>query len=283
MSARTPTVFDDRYEILELLGGGTMTSVHRARRISDGRAVALKILDPGLTSNPQALGRFRREIEAGRQLNHPTIIEVLDSGVTEDGVCYMVMELLEGDSLRAILERDGRLAPARVVSIATQLTNGLVEAHGHGIIHRDLKPENIFIGAGDRVKVIDFGLIRFTEPDPLERRLTRKGMSLGSIQYLAPEAVDATLADERSDLYALGIVLYECLTGEHPIPATSIVTFLHMHRSHQPTPLQGHPKAAGCSPTLASLVMSMLEKDPAQRPKSARAVLAALVMDQELF
>lgn len=283
MQARKPEVFDERYELLELLGGGSTTSVHRARRLSDGLEVALKILDPTLTSNPQALGRFRLEIEAGRLLKHPTLIRLLDTGVSPEGACYMVVELLKGDTLRQLLDREGRLMPHRVERLATQLTNGLVEAHGHGIIHRDLKPENIFVGDGDQVKVIDFGLVRFTESDPAERRLTRRGMSLGSIQYLAPEAVDATRADARSDLYSLGIVLYECLTGAHPIPATNIVTFLHMHQTHVPASLHGHPAAPGCPPALATLVMSLLAKDPADRPQSARAVLATLVADQDFY
>lgn len=283
MQARQPEIFDDRYELLELLGGGQTTSVHRARRLADGQEVALKILDPTLTTNPQALGRFRREIEAGRLLKHPTLIRLLDTGVTPEGACYMVVELLSGDTLRQLLDRERRLPPGRVQRIATQLTNGLVEAHGHAIIHRDLKPDNIFVGAGDQVKVIDFGLVRFTDADPNDRRLTRRGMSLGSIQYLAPEAVDATRADARSDLYSLGIILYECLTGEHPIPATNIVNFLHMHRTHVPTSLHGHPSAPDCPPALASLVMSLLSKDPADRPQSARAVLATLVADQDFF
>jgi serine/threonine-protein kinase len=245
--------------------------------------VAIKVLDLAMARNPQALGRFRREIEAGRLLDHPTIIKVLDSGVAENGDRYMVMELLEGRSLRDVLHEEKRLVAPRAVRLAIQVTNALVEAHGRGIIHRDLKPENIFETRDGRVKVIDFGLVKFTEDDPAGRTLTRKGMTVGSIQYMAPEAIEAAAPDPRSDLYALGIILYECIAGEHPIPATNVVQFLQMQREHVPLHLSRHAAADDCPPGLADLVMRLLEKDPARRLPSARALLAALVSEQVPF
>ena len=274
-----PTL-DGKYELLELLGGGTATSVYRGRRIADGATVALKLLDSAMAINPAASGRFRREVEAGRLLNHPAIIKVFDAGIADDGTWYMAMELLPGSSLRELLRRERRLVPTRVMRVGTQVANALVEAHGRGIIHRDLTPETIFVGPGDQVKVIDFGLVKFTENDPVERSLTRKGMSIGSAQYMAPEAIAGSVVDARADLYALGIILFECLTGSHPFPTNNLMVLLKLHQTEVPPNLDGHPKLRGCPPALTELVARLLAKRPEDRPPSARAVLAMLVAEQ---
>lgn len=273
MSAR---VIDGRYELLELLGGGTFTTVHRARRLSDGEMVAIKLLEDPFSANSVASTRFSREIDIGTALRHPFVVRAHEGGRAEDGTMYLVMELLRGQSLGALIHDEGSLPTNRVLRIAIQLANALVEAHGSGWIHRDLKPDNVFICEDGGVKLFDFGLARSDAESSGNRKITRAGMSVGTMQYMAPEQLKGR-AEMRSDIFAFGVLLYECLTGEHPWSTDSAAGYITAVQTRDPADLADHPKARLVPIALARLVMSMLSREPDGRPASAREILARLV------
>jgi serine/threonine-protein kinase len=207
----TDTLIGGRYEIEQLLGHGGMATVHRARDTQLGREVALKLMRPDLADDPVFGARFVTEARSAASISHPNVVTVLDFG-TEGPGPYIVMELVEGGDLAAILRRKGRLTAPRAVSIAAGVASALAAAHGRGIVHRDVKPGNILITADGDARVADFGIARATG----EQSLTATGTSLGSVDYFSPEQARGEPADAASDIYALGVVLYEMLTGARP-------------------------------------------------------------------
>src|SRR5580765_476382 len=207
------------YEVLAQIGAGGMGEVYRAKDPRLGRDVAIKVLPASFSQDTDRLRRFEQEAKAAGLLNHPNITIVYDIG-SHEGAPYVVQELLEGETLRAELA-SGRFAPRKAIDYAVQLAHGLAAAHDKGIVHRDLKPENVFVTADGRVKILDFGLAKLTQAEgvssatnlPTETRGTEPGVVLGTLGYMSPEQVRGRPADARSDIFALGAILYEMLSG----------------------------------------------------------------------
>jgi len=250
-----------RYEILGKLGEGAMGVVYRARDTAIGRVVALKMLSAELGDEDELHKRFRREAEAIGRLSHPCIVTVFDLGES-DGQLYMAMELLEGDDLRSLIERRVEVPLADRVRILVQICEGLAYAHSRGVVHRDIKPANIVVTSAGRVKILDFGLARVAT----RATITRKGMILGTPDYMAPEQAMGKLVDRRSDAFSAGSVFYEFLTGEKPFKGKTLHAVLFQIIQEQPDPvLTLNPEL----PTrLAALVHRMLVKDPDKRYQS---------------
>src|SRR5262245_20031132 len=209
------------YEILSPLGAGGMGEVYRARDERLGRDVAIKVLPESLSSEPDRLRRFEQEAKAAGLLNHSNITAVYDVG-SHDGAPYVVSELLEGETLRGTMA-GGKLQVRKVIDYSIQIAHGLAAAHEKGIVHRDLKPENLFVTRDGRVKILDFGLAKLTRPEtgagplteaPTESHRTEPGVVLGTVGYMSPEQVRGQPADARSDIFTLGTILYEMLSGK---------------------------------------------------------------------
>jgi serine/threonine-protein kinase len=217
-------VLDGRYKIEAVLGQGGMGMVFRATQTSIHRPVAVKTLSPGLAATSQFFERFRREAEIASRLRHPNVITIYDFGRAQDGTCYYVMELLEGESLRELVKRDGPMSLRRAVNVIEQACRGLAHAHEQGAVHRDIKPHNLMLqqlDGRDFVKVLDFGLVKAVEQDE-EQQLTSTGQVLGTPQYMPPEQAGGEDVDHRSDLYSMGAVFYFCLTGTSPYGANTV-------------------------------------------------------------
>ncbi|MDQ2979699.1 MAG: serine/threonine protein kinase, partial [Acidobacteriota bacterium] len=228
------------YEIVSPLGAGGMGEVYRARDTRLGREVAVKVLPPGFSGDADRLLRFEREARAASALNHPNILTVHDVG-TQDGAPYVVSELLEGETLRERLS-SGALTSRRAVDYATQIARGLAAAHEKGIVHRDLKPENLFVTKDGRVKILDFGLAKLTRPEmggpatkaPTQTAGTEPGVILGTVGYMSPEQVRGEAADQISDIFSLGAVLYEMLTGRRAFRGASAIETLNAILKEEP-------------------------------------------------
>ena len=261
------------YEILGPIGRGGMGEVYRARDARLARDVAVKVLPADAGNIPDRLPRFEREAQAVAALNHPNILALHDIG-NDNGVVYAVMELLEGDTLRVRLQQAGRFTPLKAIDYAIQISRGLAAAHERGIVHRDLKPENIFITRDGRVKILDFGLASQETPQAddrdtgMTRFMTEPGVLLGTPGYIAPEQILGEPATVRSDLFALGIVLYEMLAGAHPFRRSSMTETVTAILREDPPPLDGI--VPGLPLGVAKIVDRCLDKHPTDRPESAR-------------
>ena len=267
---------DERFTLRQLLGRGGMGCVYRALQLSMDREVAVKVLAPEMASSEESVQRFLNEARIASRLRHPNTVMVLDFGQTSDGLLYLAMELLQGRALGDILKSEGALSAERVARIVCQMCDSLEEAHAVGLAHRDLKPDNVFIleGSGhrDTVKVLDFGIARLDEGR--DTRLTAPGTVLGTPIYMSPEQVRGQTADARSDIYSLGVMMFELLTGAAPYERGSAVEVMVMHLT---APVPDVASALPDAPAeLALLVQSMLSKDPAERPDSVREVREAL-------
>jgi tRNA A-37 threonylcarbamoyl transferase component Bud32/dienelactone hydrolase len=260
----------DRYEVDREIGHGGMASVYLARDIKHGRAVAVKVMRPELA---QAVGgeRFLREINIAAQLQSPHILPLLDSGEV-DGLLFYVMPYVEGDSLRGRLVRDGALPPSEAMRLFHDIVDGVAHAHRHGVVHRDLKPDNVMI-AERHALVVDFGVAKAMR-DASQHDLTSIGISLGTPAYMAPEQAAADPnTDQRADIYALGVIAYEMLTGQPPFTGAPQAV-LAAHITAAPPPLlEARPDLP---PAIAQLVMRCLEKDPAARFQTADELLLAV-------
>jgi serine/threonine protein kinase len=210
-------VIDNRYRVLRKIGEGGMGTVYAAEHVEIGKVVAIKILHPHYSTEQELVERFRREARAASRIGHPNIIDVMDSGTTDDGCAYFIMEYLEGIDLADVLSHERRLEPTRSCQIAIQICRALAAAHAAGVIHRDLKPENIFLlardGKADFVKVLDFGVARSAGRTT---RLTNPGIAMGTPEYMAPEQAAGGIVDHRGDIYSVGALLYEMVTGQPP-------------------------------------------------------------------
>jgi serine/threonine-protein kinase len=261
-----PDIDESRFEILEEIGVGGMGSVYRAVQRSVGRFVAVKMLLPEHASNASGLARFVREANVIARLTHPNIVQLIDFGRDTQGNLLLVMELLEGEPLRTLLRREGRLAPDRAVVIAAQCLQALRTAHAAGVIHRDLKPENIFVHRtddGDHVKVLDFGVAKLTEAEAGDPNHTAQGSMVGTLRYMAPEQVAGDAPDQRIDVYAMGVTLYEMLSGALPYDGRDRFVLLRQIIAEPPTPLL--VRAPDVPAALADVVMRAIAKLPSER------------------
>ncbi len=264
-------IFDGRYRVDAVLGQGGMGTVYRARQLRTDRPVALKVLRPAVAAQPEVIRRFHNEARAAGMLEHPNTIRLFDSGDTDDGQLFIVTEILDGEPLSELLKRRGHLPITRVVNIVSQLLRALAEAHAHGIIHRDLKPENIFLqavhGETDFVKVLDFGVAKLAPSGKDWRRLTAAGTIVGTPLYMSPEQARGLDTDPRSDVYAVGAMLFELLVGSPPFMAESPVDIMMAH-VQEPVPLMG----LGSSPrskAIEAVVRRCLAKAADDRPATA--------------
>jgi serine/threonine-protein kinase len=265
-------VVDERYRIESVLGSGGMGTVYEATHIVLARRMALKVLRHELAGQGDLSARFLREARAAASVEHPNVVRISDFGTLPSGQAYFVMELLSGTSLRSLVSC-GPLEPNRVAAIAHQVADGLAAAHRAGIVHRDLKPDNIQIDpqAGDFVKVLDFGLARVAGTS----RLTKEGVVFGTPQYMSPEQAAGELVDHRSDVYALGVMMYEMLTGRVPFEADTYMGVLTKHLRTPPVPprvVLGDRDLGGLEP----IVLRALEKSPGRRFSNMTELMMAL-------
>jgi serine/threonine-protein kinase len=261
------------YRIVGTIGDGGMARVYRAVHVKNGAPRALKVLFGQYAADPVVAERFRREVQAAMMIRHENVVAVEGQGEIPPGVAFMVMELIEGETLADTLARESVLTPKRAGDIAAQIASGLVAAHTQGFIHRDLKPKNVMLAAGgpqrDHVKLVDFGLVGMVgTPLGEVTQLTATGLLIGTPAYMSPEQILGAKVSPLADLYSLGVILYEMLTGRVPFEGarTSLLT---QHLTQEPPTL---PPSEG----LEQLTMRLLEKDPADRPTSALEVVESL-------
>ena len=264
-----------RYEVLEPLGEGGMGEVYRAEDTKLGRSVALKVLPDVFSADPERLARFEREARAASALNHPNICTIHDIGEHEDQP-YLVMELLEGQSLRERIDAEP-LSPREILDIGTDVADALAAAHAAGIVHRDIKPANIFLTVRGEAKVLDFGLARIEEtldsgdvdsvaPTLHSPDLTRPGSAMGTVSYMSPEQVLGHRVDEHTDIFSLGVVLYEMATGSMPFSGkTSGAVFDKIIHSAPTSPVKLNPQL---SRDLERIVNRCLDKSPDHRSRA---------------
>jgi serine/threonine-protein kinase len=252
-------VIAERYEVEELVGTGGMSSVYRARDRLLERFVALKVLHPHYGDDDEYVERFRREARSVAQLSHPHIVTVIDRG-EDDGQQFIVFEYVDGENLKQLLERTGPLPARRALELAVEIADALAFAHEHGLVHRDVKPQNVLLTPDGDVKVTDFGIARSLD---VEHGVTQTGTVLGTSNYLSPEQASGKPTTQATDVYSLGVVLYELLTGEVPFPGDNFVAVAMKHLNEQPPDLV--ERRPDVPLRLAAAVDRALEKDPARR------------------
>ena len=264
----TPQVLGERYQIGGVLGRGGMAEVHRGRDLRLGREVAVKVLRHDLARDPSFQVRFRREAQASASLNHPAIVAVYDTGEdrTSTGATpYIVMEYVEGETLRDVLRREGHLSPERAMSLSADICGALDFSHRNGIVHRDVKPGNVMITPQGTVKVMDFGIARAVSDSAAT--MTSTAAVIGTAQYLSPEQARGESVDARSDVYSLGCMLYELVTGAPPFTGDSPVAVAYQHVREDPRlPSSINPQIP---PELDAILLKAMSKNPANRYQSA--------------
>jgi serine/threonine-protein kinase len=264
----TPQVLGERYEIGGVLGRGGMAEVHRGRDLRLGREVAVKVLRSDLARDPSFQVRFRREAQASASLNHPAIVAVYDTGedrTTTGATPYIVMEYVEGETLRDVIRREGHLSPERAMSLAADICGALDFSHRNGIVHRDVKPGNVMITPQGTVKVMDFGIARAVSDSAAT--MTSTAAVIGTAQYLSPEQARGESVDARSDVYSMGCLLYELVTGAPPFSGDSPVAVAYQHvREDARLPSSINPDVP---PELDAILMKSMSKNPANRYQSA--------------
>lgn len=258
-----------RYEILYRVGGGGMAVVYKAKDILLNRYVAIKVLNESLSNDSEFIRRFSREAQAAASLSHPNVVNVYDVG-REGHIHYIVMEYVEGPTLKEYIQENGPLPPEEAVHIASQICDALAHAHENQIIHRDIKPHNILLGYNGRVKVTDFGIARAATSSTI----TQTGSVMGSVHYFSPEQARGGVIGEKSDLYSLGIVMYEMVTGELPFDGDSAIGIALKHlQEHAVEPRELRPDLPD---SVNRVIMKALEKDPEKRFSSAREMMQEL-------
>src|SRR5947207_6061599 len=263
-------VFSNRYRIEREIARGGMAEVYLARDESLNRQVALKALFPEFAREPSFVERFRREAQAAANLNHPNIVGIYDWG-QEDGTYFIVMEYVEGRSLRDLIRSEGLIDPGRAADITAEIASALAFAHRSGVVHRDVKPGNVLITPQGNVKVTDFGIARAGASDGL----TQTGSVMGTATYFSPEQAQGLAVDGRSDVYSLGVVLYELVCGGVPFVADSPVSVAYKHVREEPVPPS--QRNTDVPPALEQIIMSALAKDPDHRYQSADDMRADLL------
>jgi serine/threonine protein kinase len=270
-------VINQRFEVVSKIGAGGMGAVYRARQRGMQRDVAIKVLLRELTDNETVLRRFHLEALAVSKLRHPNTIQIFDFGETEDGLLYIAMELLEGRPLLRVLADEHQLSVKRALHVLQQAAKSLREAHGKGIVHRDLKPDNIFLQTvgedADFVKVLDFGVAKVADGDGHGKTLTKAGSIFGTPKYMSPEQSRGGDIDARSDLYALGVILYELLTGRVPFNAENPLGILIKHIQEVPPPFGLVRPDLVIPEAVERFVLRLLAKQPDARPQTAEALV----------
>lgn len=266
----------DGFEILSLAGAGGMSVVYRARQANLDRIVAIKMLHRHLVVDRNSVQRFMKEARLSTRLEHPNIATVIRCGATESDQPYLVMEFLEGELLKDKLERQGPLSPAEFCGLFKQICAGLQCAHDAGVVHRDLKPGNIVLVEGQNggiiPKIVDFGIAKLIElPSPSEQKLTQTGSFIGSPAFMSPEQCSSAIVDSRSDIYSLGCLMYEALSGRTPFTADNLFAMTSAHLRDEPAALYTVAKQE-IPQAINDIVMRCLDKDPDQRPQSAAEI-----------
>ena len=277
------TTFDHRYKIEELLGEGGMGFVYRARHKVIDKKIAVKVLRADLARDTEITDRFRQEARAASSIGNPHIIDISDFGDLPDGSTYFVMEFLDGKSLASLIDSKIHLPIDRICHIAAQIADGLAAAHQGGIVHRDLKPDNIFLivrGADkDFVKILDFGIAKVTNDGA--NKLTKAGAVFGTPHYMSPEQAAGATIDHRTDIYSLGVIMYEMTSGQLPFNADNFMGILTQHMYKAPVPIRAlvpvpDRPAVECPPTLEAVILKCMSKKPEQRYQSMDELVADL-------
>lgn len=281
------TLVAGRYRVIKPLGEGGMGQVYLAEHEAIEKKVALKVLKREYSEKPDIVTRFQQEAISASRIKHPNVLDVFDFGQLDNGCFFLAMEFLEGHDLAVELEQQRVLSPERGVRIALQICRALSAAHSKGVVHRDMKPENVFLqrtaDGEEIVKIVDFGIAQLRTAEeaaasqPQRRRLTKTGMIFGTPEYMAPEQVTGEPVDHRADLYAMGAVLYECVTGRTPLTADTPYQMIARLLEDAPDPPSVY--CADVPEALEVLILQLLAKQAAARPQTALEVhdrLAAL-------
>src|ERR1700736_388794 len=263
------TILAERFEVLQLLGQGGMGAVYKARDIELERLVALKLIRPDLASHPEILRRFKQELILAREVTHRNVIRIFDLGQAQ-GIKFITMEYVEGRDLRGLLHEKGKMAPEEAVPIILQMAAALEAAHHAGVVHRDLKPQNAMSDKDGRVYVMDFGIARSLE----HQGMTQTAALMGTPEYMSPEQAKGEKVDARSDLFALGIIFYEMLTGISPFKADTAMAMMFKRTQERATPLS--QLNLGVPPVISDIVSKCLETKAEERYQSAREVISDL-------
>ena len=262
-------VVADRYHVVKKLGEGGMGQVYLAEHVKMGRRSAIKVMNPSMVHDPDAVARFNREAANASRINHPNVCAIYDFGETPDGLIYLAMEFIEGEPLTDVLERDGALPLPRATAIFLQTAEALQAAHDLGIVHRDLKPDNIMLtgrkGGGDTVKVVDFGIAKAVGGDQAGQKVTKTGLVVGTPEFMSPEQLSGDPLDGRSDLYSLALVFFRTLTGGLPFQATSVQETMIKRLTDEPAKLAAARPDLSFPAGLQTVLDTALARTPAER------------------
>ncbi len=287
------TVLADRYRLIKLIGEGGMGSVYQAEHITIGRKLAIKVLAQEYCDSPEVVARFLQEARTASMLHHEHIVDITDFGYTKQGLAFLTMEYLEGEDLATLLQREGRQPWARLRRMILQVCRALHAAHEKGIVHRDMKPDNCFRikrgGNPDFIKILDFGIAKviadgqFGGREDRPKMATEAGTLLGTPEYMAPEIARDQKADARVDVYSLGILMYEMLTGSVPFKGQTFMATVAMQMVDEPQPPSQRCPEAAIPPQIEEVILRALRKDPAERYESVRALAEAIIEADRLL